>query len=60
MLKNLLQILLRAIQKTVPATGDLIVIKSLTELGKFQKLHQRIIQNQMKKKYVEKDLYFQN
>ena len=42
----------RAIQKTVEAPDDLIGYK--------KKLHQSIIQKQMKKKYLRNDLYFQN
>ena len=48
------------IQKTAEATGDLIVEKFLIKLQEPQKLHQRVIQKQIKNKYLEKDLYFQN
>ena len=46
-------------QKTLDQkrTGE---IKLLTKLREPQILHQRIIQKQMKKKYLEKDLYLQN
>ena len=49
----------RAIQKTEKATGDLIGIL-LIKLQEPQKLYHRIIQKQMKKKYLEKDIYLQN
>ena len=48
----------KAIQKTAKATGDLIGIL-LIKLQAPQKLHHRIIQKQMKKKYLEKDIYLQ-
>ena len=50
----------KVIQKTAEATGDLIVEKFLIKLQEPQKLHQRVIQKQIKNKYLEIDLYFQN
>ena len=49
----------RAIQKTAEATGHLIGNKSTDRNYKVLKLNQKIIQKQMKKKYLEKDLYLQ-
>ena len=43
-----------AIQNTAIATSNLISDKS------FENIHHRIIQKQMKKKKLEKDLYFQS
>ena len=48
-----------AIQKTAETTGDLIG-KLLIKLQESQKLHPRKIQKQMKKKYLEYDIYLQN
>ena len=54
----------RAIQKTAVATGDLIgnkiVDKITQQFCESQKLHKRIIQKQMKKKFSEKDIHLQN
>ena len=54
----------RAIQKTALATGDLIgnkiVDKITQQFCESQKLHKRIIQKQMKKKFSEKDIHLQN
>ena len=54
----------RAIQKTAVATGDLIgnkiVDKITQQFCESQKLHKRIIQKQMKKKFSEKDINLQN
>ena len=47
-------------KKTVEATGDLIGNKIADKITRSQKLNHRIIQKQMKEKYLEKDLYFQN
>ena len=47
----------RSNQKTTEATGDLIEKKLLIKLQESQKLHQRLIQKQMRKKYLEKDIY---
>ena len=53
----------RAIQKTAEAMVIWLVIKLLTELCKFQKIHNKIFQNQfqmtMIKKYLKKDIYLQ-
>ena len=46
----------RAIKKATETTGDLIGNK----IAESQKLHHRIIQKQMKKKYLEQYLYLQN
>ena len=48
----------RAIQKTAEVTGDLIENKMIT-LQESQKLHHRIIQKQLRKKQLEKDIYLQ-
>ena len=37
----------KVIQKTAEATGNLLVIKVLIELRKFQKIHNKIIQRQL-------------
>ena len=54
----------RAIQKTAVATGDLIGNKTADKITQqfceSQKLHKRIIQKQMKKKFSEKDINLQN
>ena len=47
----------RSNQKTTEATGDLIEKKLLIKLQESQKLHQKLIQKQMRKKYLEKDIY---
>ena len=62
---NLLEMQLKLLQKEQFKKQQkklviLLVIKSLSELRKFQKLQQIIIQKQMKKKYLEKNIYFQN
>ena len=62
---NLLEMHLKLLQKEQFKKQQkklviLLVIKSLSELRKFQKLQQIIIQKQMKKKYLEKNIYFQN
>ena len=62
---NLLEMHLKLLQKEQFEKQQkklviLLVIKSLSELRKFQKLQQIIIQKQMKKKYLEKNIYFQN
>ena len=49
----------RAIQKTAEATGDLIGKKLLIKLHESQKLQHRIIQLQMKNKFLKKDIYLQ-
>ena len=49
----------RAIQKTAEATGDLIGKNLLIKLQESQKLQHRIIQLQMKKKFLKKDIYLQ-
>ena len=53
----------RAIQKTAVATGDLIGNKTVDKITQqfceSQKLHKRIIQKQMKKKFLEKDMHLQ-
>ena len=50
----------RVIRKIAEATGDLIVNKTADKITKASKLHHRIIQKQMKKKYLEKNIYLQN
>ena len=61
MLRNLLKMHLKLLQisdsKAAKATDDLIGNKTADKITKSQK-HQ--IQKQMKKKYLEKDLYLQN
>ena len=62
---NLLEMHLKLLQKEQFKKQQkklviLLVIKSLSELRKFQKLQQIIIQKQMKKKCLEKNIYFQN
>ena len=47
----------RSNQETTEATGDLIEKKLLIKLQESQKLHQKLIQKQMRKKYLEKDIY---
>ena len=51
----------RVIQKTAETTDDLI--KLLTKLQKFQKVHNKIIHRQLQmrmiKKYLKKDIYLQ-
>ena len=47
----------RSNQETTEATGDLIEKKLLIKLQESQKLHQKLIQKQMRKKYLEKDTY---
>ena len=53
---------IRVIQKTAEGTGDLI-IKLLTKLQTFQKIHNKIflkqLQMSMIKKYLKKDTYLQ-
>ena len=46
-----------AIQKTAGVNGDLIEKKMLIKLQELQSIYCRIIQKQMNKKYLEKDLY---
>ena len=62
-LKNLLQNLkllqIEQFKKTAEATGDLIDNKIADKTTKFSKLHHRIIKLKMKKKYLERDIYFQ-
>ena len=48
-----------AIKKTEKAIGDLIGNKIADRIKKVSKLHHRIIQKQMKRKYLEKDTYLQ-
>ena len=65
MLNNLLKMHLKQLQKETIQKQQkqlviLLVIKSLTELQKFRKLHQKRIQMKMKEKYLETDLYLQN
>ena len=54
----------RAIQRTAVATGDLfgnkIVDKITQQFCESQNLHKRIIQKQMKKKFLEKDIHLQD
>ena len=50
----------RAIQKTGEATGDLIDNKIADRITKVSKASRKIIQRQIKKKYLEKDLYLHN
>ena len=45
------------IQKKQKQLVILLEIKVLTELRRFENLHQRTIQKQMKKKYLEEDIY---
>ena len=45
------------IQKTAEAGGDLIGNKIADEITKVSKTSPKIIQKQMKKKYLEKDIY---
>ena len=47
-------------KKTAEANGDFIDNKIAYRVTKVSKIHQRIIQKEMKKKYLEKDLYHQN
>ena len=47
----------RLVQKSAEATGDLLGNKIA---DKITKLYHRIIQKQMKKKYLEKGIYLQN
>ena len=47
------------IQKTAEATDDLFKIKLLIKLRDSQKLHDRIVQKQIKK-YLKKNIYLQN
>ena len=47
----------RSNQETTEATGDLIEKKLLIKLQESQKLHQKLIQKQMRKKYLEKDIH---
>ena len=53
----------RAIQKIAEAIGDLIGNKIGNRIAKFEKIHNKIIQKQIKismiKKYLKKDIYFQ-
>ena len=49
----------RLIQKKAEATGYLILIKLLTKLQGFQKIHNKIIQRQLQMKYLKKDIYHQ-
>ena len=48
-----------AIQKTAEAIGDLIGNKIAGRIKKVSKIHHRIIQKQMKRKQLEKDIYLQ-
>ena len=50
----------RAAQKTAETTGDLIGNKIANKIIKVLKNSPKIIQKQMKKKYMEKDIYLQN
>ena len=50
----------RANQKTTEATDDLIGNKIVGKITVSQKLHKRITQKQMKKKYLEECRYLQN
>ena len=61
MLKNLPQMHIKllhkkAIQKTAIATDYLILNKTDEKLQQYQKLHYKIIQKQMNKEYLEKDI----
>ena len=61
-LKNLVQIHLKMFQKerfkkTGETTGDLIRNEIADKSQEYRKLHHRIIQKHMKKKYLEKDTY---
>ena len=47
------------IQKAAEAVVIYLEIMLRIKLQKSQKLHERVIQNQMKKKYLEKDIYLQ-
>ena len=47
------------IQKAAEAVVIYLEIILRIKLQKSQKLHERVIQNQMKKKYLEKDIYLQ-
>ena len=47
------------IQKVAEAVVIYLEIILRIKLQKSQKLHERVIQNQMKKKYLEKDIYLQ-
>ena len=66
MLNNLLQIHLKlpqengTIQKTLEAVGDLTGNKIADKITKASKCSLKIIQKQMKRKYCEKDIYYQN
>ena len=62
--KNLLQMHLKMFQKerfkkTGEATGDLIRNEIAEKLQESRKLHHRIIQKHMKKKYLEIYIYIQ-
>ena len=48
------------IQKAAKAVVIYLEIILRIKLQKSQKLHEKVIQNQMKKKYLEKDIYLQN
>ena len=48
------------IQKAAEAVVIYLEIMLRIKLQKSQKLHERVIQNHMKKKYLEKDIYLQN
>ena len=48
------------IQKAAEAVVIYLEIILRIKLQKSQKLHERVIQNHMKKKYLEKDIYLQN
>ena len=50
----------RVIQKTAEAIGDVIGNKIAGKITRVSKLHHRIIQKQMKMKYLEKDIHLQN
>ena len=47
----------RTIQETAEGTGDLIGNEIAAKITRVSKSSQRIIQKQMKKKYLEKDIY---
>ena len=62
--KNIGKNISKNCKKTAEATGGLLAIKLLRKLRGIQKIHNRIIHKQLQinitKKYLKKDMYFQN